>query len=107
MYHDETLNALMQELLAFNPSIAKYEALYKQALATVESSRASLFPTLSLGASATKSQTTSNGSNQTHHVSSKPIKSFCRGQTNTTYCKGKRTGIIYEINKIHSFICEL
>ncbi len=63
MYHDETLNALMQELLAFNPSIAKYEALYKQALATVESSRASLFPTLSLGASATKSQTTSNGNN--------------------------------------------
>jgi len=57
MYHDPTLNTLMQELSHFNPSIAKYEALYKQALATVESSQASLVPTLSLGASVSKTQT--------------------------------------------------
>jgi len=57
MYHDPMLNTLMQELSHFNPSIAKYEALYKQALATVESSQAALVPTLSLGTSVSKAQT--------------------------------------------------
>lgn len=57
MYGDTTLNGLMQELAQCNLSIAKYEALYRQALALSESSRASLFPSLSLGANVTRSQT--------------------------------------------------
>lgn len=38
MYGDTTLNGLMQELAQCNLSIAKYEALYRQALALSESS---------------------------------------------------------------------
>ncbi len=57
MYQDPTLNNLMQELLISNLSIMKYEALYKQALALVESSQSALVPSLSVGASASKIQT--------------------------------------------------
>ncbi|ARU49938.1 efflux transporter outer membrane subunit [Sulfurospirillum diekertiae] len=65
MYHDAELNTLMEALSRFNPSISKYEALYKQALAVVESSQASLFPTLSVGADISRSQT-SAGVNSTN-----------------------------------------
>ena len=57
MYHDAQLDTLMEALTQFNPSISKYEALYKQALAVMEASQASFFPTLSLGANVSRTQT--------------------------------------------------
>lgn len=57
MYHDVQLDTLMEALTQFNPSISKYEALYKQALAVMEASQASFFPTLSLGANVSRTQT--------------------------------------------------
>lgn len=61
MYEDTELNEYMKALEAYNPSIAKYQALYKQALAVMEGSQASLFPTLSLAPSATRAQSSSAG----------------------------------------------
>ena len=61
MYEDAELNEYMKALETYNPSIAKYQALYKQALAVMEGSQASLFPTLSLAPSATRAQSSSAG----------------------------------------------
>lgn len=61
MYEDPQLDELMKALDTFNPSIAKYQALYKQALAVMEGSQASLLPSLSLAPSATRAQSSSAG----------------------------------------------
>lgn len=54
-YQDPTLDGLMDRLNVHNLDIAQAEAQYRQAQATLQSSRAALFPTLGTSASATRS----------------------------------------------------
>jgi NodT family efflux transporter outer membrane factor (OMF) lipoprotein len=55
MYGDETLNGLVDQALKANQTIAASEAAYRQALATVQVSRAALFPTVKVGGSGSRS----------------------------------------------------
>ncbi|MDR5815685.1 MULTISPECIES: efflux transporter outer membrane subunit [unclassified Caballeronia] len=55
MYHDDTLNGLVEQALQANQSIAVAEAAYRVALATVESNRAGLFPIVTAGLSGARS----------------------------------------------------
>ncbi|SIO19377.1 efflux transporter, outer membrane factor (OMF) lipoprotein, NodT family [Paraburkholderia phenazinium] len=55
MYGDDQLNGLVEQALRANQSIASAEAAYRVALATVESSRASLFPVVTAGLSGARS----------------------------------------------------
>ncbi len=64
-FSDTQLNALQTQLLVSNQNIVAAEARYRQARAAAQAARASFFPNLTLGASATRgssnSSTTSNG----------------------------------------------
>ena len=55
LYGDARLNSLVEQLNAGNQTVRQYEAQYRQAQALVRSSRASLFPSLDLGASKNRS----------------------------------------------------
>lgn len=55
MYGDDKLNGLVDQALQANQSIAAAEAAYRVALATVEASRASLFPVVTAGLSGSRS----------------------------------------------------
>jgi NodT family efflux transporter outer membrane factor (OMF) lipoprotein len=55
MYGDEKLNALVEQALQANQSIAAAEAAYRVALATVEENRAGLFPVVKAGLSGARS----------------------------------------------------
>ena len=57
VFGDETLNGLMATLNAQNLNIEQAQAQYEQALTTVRSARASLYPTLGLNAEATRADT--------------------------------------------------
>lgn len=68
-FHDTTLNTLIQQVTLSNQSLAKYEAAYRQALGVVESSKASLLPTLSISPSISKTQSSASlGSSTTHKL---------------------------------------
>ncbi|GLU34741.1 efflux transporter outer membrane subunit [Trinickia caryophylli] len=56
-FGDETLAELCERALKANQTIAEYEAAYRAARAAVASSRASLFPTVSLSGAGTRSGT--------------------------------------------------
>ena len=60
IYHDPVLNFLEEQVAISNLNIAVAEAQYRQARALVQSAKAGNFPTLSVGASATRSQTSGN-----------------------------------------------
>ncbi|WP_259294898.1 efflux transporter outer membrane subunit [Paraburkholderia sp. DHOC27] len=55
MYGDDKLNDLVEQSLKANQSIAAAEAAYRVALATVEASRATLFPVVTAGISGSRS----------------------------------------------------
>jgi len=55
MYGDDKLNGLVEQALKANQSIAAAEAAYRVALATVESSRAGLFPVVTAGLAGARS----------------------------------------------------
>ncbi|MGI4861676.1 MAG: efflux transporter outer membrane subunit [Janthinobacterium lividum] len=55
LYNDPELNTLCEAALVANQNIATYAAAYRSARALVAYDRASLFPTVSLGATATRS----------------------------------------------------
>ncbi|MFM0206272.1 efflux transporter outer membrane subunit [Paraburkholderia sediminicola] len=57
MYQDDTLTQLIGQSLKANQSIAAAEAAYRLAQATVDANRASLFPVVTAGLSATRSGT--------------------------------------------------
>ncbi|WP_322013847.1 efflux transporter outer membrane subunit [Paraburkholderia sp. J12] len=54
-YHDDKLTDLIDQSLKANQSIAQAEAAYRLATATVEANTASLFPTITAGASGARS----------------------------------------------------
>lgn len=55
LYGDPTLDQMMENLLDTNFDLARAEALHRQAQATLQATRASLFPALGTSASATRS----------------------------------------------------
>jgi NodT family efflux transporter outer membrane factor (OMF) lipoprotein len=55
MYGDDKLNALVEQALQANQSIASAEAAYRVALATVEEDRSGLFPVVKAGISGARS----------------------------------------------------
>jgi NodT family efflux transporter outer membrane factor (OMF) lipoprotein len=55
IYNDERLDALMDKCNAANQNIAEFAAAYRQARALVSEARAAYFPTISLGADASRS----------------------------------------------------
>lgn len=57
VYQDDTLSKLIEQALKANQSIVAAEAAYRLAQATVEANRASLFPVVTAGLSATRSGT--------------------------------------------------
>jgi NodT family efflux transporter outer membrane factor (OMF) lipoprotein len=60
IFHDPQLNALEQQVNVSNENLKVAQAQYAQARALVRYNRADLFPTVTAGASATRSRTSSN-----------------------------------------------
>ncbi|ABE31216.1 efflux transporter, outer membrane factor (OMF) lipo, NodT family protein [Paraburkholderia xenovorans LB400] len=56
-YHDDTLSSLVNQALRANQSIASAEAAYRLARATIDANVASLFPTVGVDASGSRSRT--------------------------------------------------
>ena len=54
-YHDDTLSHLIDQALKANQSIVAAEAAYRLAQATVDASRAALYPTVTAGTAASRS----------------------------------------------------
>lgn len=69
IYNDPVLNALAEQVAISNLSIASAEASFRQARAAVQAARSGYFPSLSAGASATRSQKSGNLGNTTNKVS--------------------------------------
>jgi NodT family efflux transporter outer membrane factor (OMF) lipoprotein len=53
VYQDQALNALEEQVAISNQNVQQYEALYREAKAAVRVARAGLFPTVTVGPSAT------------------------------------------------------
>ena len=60
IYHDPVLNALEEQIAISNLTIASAEARFRQARAQVQAAKAGYFPSLSAGASATRSRRSHN-----------------------------------------------
>lgn len=60
-FNDPTLNRMMDNLLDTNFELARAEALYRQAQATLQATRSGLFPTLGTSASLTRSDSGGSG----------------------------------------------
>lgn len=63
VYNDPQLNALEEQVNVSNLNIAQSEAQFRQARAAVRIARADLFPTVTAGASASRTHSTSNRGN--------------------------------------------
>jgi len=60
IYNDPALNALEEQVAISNLNVAVAEARFRQARALVQAAKAGNFPTLTVGASATRSQSAAN-----------------------------------------------
>ena len=60
LYNDPALNSLEEQVAISNLTIAAAEALFRQARALVQAARAGYFPSVSAGASATRSRSSAN-----------------------------------------------
>ena len=60
IYHDPVLNSLEEQVAISNLNVAVAEAQFRQARALVQVAKAGNFPTLTVGAAATRSQSSSN-----------------------------------------------
>jgi NodT family efflux transporter outer membrane factor (OMF) lipoprotein len=60
IYHDPVLNSLEEQIAISNLTIASAEAQFRQARAQVQAAKAGYFPSLTAGASATRSQRSRN-----------------------------------------------
>jgi len=67
LFDDTVLDAMMQQLEAQNFDLQRAEALYRQAQATLQGSRAGFFPTLGAETSTTRSGTGGPGAPQTQY----------------------------------------
>jgi NodT family efflux transporter outer membrane factor (OMF) lipoprotein len=65
IYGDATLNALAEQVIAANQTVAQAEARYRQAVALAEGSRAGQFPTITGNLSDTRSRASANTSSVT------------------------------------------
>ena len=74
LYGDAQLNGLVAELNANNQTVRQSEAQYRQAQALVRSSRASLFPSLSLSASKNRSSQGTGSSSSSLSTNSSGIR---------------------------------
>ena len=72
IYNDPILNSLAEQIAISNLTIASAEARFRQARAAVQIAKAGYFPTLSAGASATRSQRSGN----LGAVTSGPVSDF-------------------------------
>lgn len=80
LFNDATLNGLQQQAAASNQNIAQSVANLRSALASVQSSRAALWPTLGLNAGATRSRSNSVvTANGTVNTSSYETSTFTTG----------------------------
>ncbi|MFT3814060.1 MAG: efflux transporter outer membrane subunit [Acidovorax sp.] len=80
LFNDATLNALQQQAAASNQNIAQSVANLRSAMASVQSSRAALWPTLGLNAGATRSRSNSAvTANGTVNTSSYETSTFTTG----------------------------
>jgi len=71
LFNDPELSRLEEQVVISNQNIALAEAQFRQARALVEGSKAALYPSLTIGASATRSQGSANmGRNQAGGVQS-------------------------------------
>ena len=61
LYNDPILNSLVEQVAITNLNIASAEAQFRQARALVQGAKAGYFPTLTVGASATRSQRPGGG----------------------------------------------
>lgn len=75
-YHDPQLNQLEELVLQANQTIRQAEAQYRQAQALVQAARAGYYPSLSLGASAIRSQHSANLTNGSKTSASTPAWDF-------------------------------
>ncbi|PCE24150.1 RND transporter [Paraburkholderia acidicola] len=76
-YHDDTLTHLIEQSLKANQSIAQAEAAYRLAQATVLANTSSLFPTITAGASGSRSGTgagAASAGNSTTSVSAPGVR---------------------------------
>ena len=64
IFNDPLLDSLEQQVSISNQNLAQVEAQFRQARALVQSTRAGLFPFVSVGAAASRSATSSSGGNQ-------------------------------------------
>jgi NodT family efflux transporter outer membrane factor (OMF) lipoprotein len=60
LYGDPLLSSLVEQVAISNLNVAAAEANYRQARALVQAARAGYYPTLSIGAAATRSETSAN-----------------------------------------------
>jgi NodT family efflux transporter outer membrane factor (OMF) lipoprotein len=60
LYHEPALNALEEQVAISNLNVAVAEAHFRQARALVQAAKAGYYPSLTVGASATRSQTSGN-----------------------------------------------
>jgi NodT family efflux transporter outer membrane factor (OMF) lipoprotein len=60
IYHDPVLNSLEEQVAISNLNVAVVEAQFRQARALVQAAKAGYFPSLTVGASATRSQSSKN-----------------------------------------------
>jgi NodT family efflux transporter outer membrane factor (OMF) lipoprotein len=75
-YHDPQLNALEEHLLVSSQTLHQAEAQYRQAKALIQSAKAGYYPTVGIGASATRSQHSANASTSAKSSSSSPAWDF-------------------------------
>ncbi len=78
VFNDPVLNDLEAQVLVSNQNLAQSEAAYRQAKATLDQQRATLFPTVNLTGSGTDSKSASGFTSATGFASpaSKPVQSY-------------------------------
>lgn len=72
LYHDPLLDRLETEVMAGNQSIRQAEAQFRQAQALLKTAQAGYYPTVALGASATRSQRSANAFSSSKSTTTAP-----------------------------------
>ena len=81
MYEDARLDELVAEVAISNQTVSAAKAQYRQALASLDASRSSFFPSANLGASGTKSQASSSNAS----FATSPIKNTVSAQLSASW----------------------
>ena len=98
IYQDPILNQLESQVEVNNQNLKAAEAAYRVAVAALEQSRSTLFPTLTLDGSGTRSGSFANSSSSTVTSTGTGSGSSGVGTTGTvTSGGGRRTGNVYQL----------